>query len=42
MLPQVWRSRWRGFSKLVHTLGVLWLAATVWLMWRWNLLGGPV
>lgn len=42
MLPLVWRSRWRGFSKLVHTLGVLWLAATVWLMWRWNLLGGPV
>ena len=42
MLPLVWRSRWRGFSKGVHTLGVLWLAGTVWLMWRWNLLGGPV
>jgi CubicO group peptidase (beta-lactamase class C family) len=42
MLPLVWRSRWRGFSKTVHTLGVLWLLATVWLLWRWNLLGGPV
>lgn len=42
MLPLVWRSRWRGTAKLVHTLGVLWLVTTVWLMWRWNLLGGPV
>jgi CubicO group peptidase (beta-lactamase class C family) len=42
MLPWVWRSRWRGFSKALHTLGVLWLAVTVWLLWRWNLLGGPV
>lgn len=42
MLPQVWRSRWNGLAKGIHTLGVLWLAATVWLMWRWNLLGGPV
>jgi CubicO group peptidase (beta-lactamase class C family) len=42
MLPLVWRSRWRGVSKVLYTLGVLWLAVTVWLLWRWNLLGGPV
>lgn len=42
LLPAVWRSRWRGFSKLCHSLGVFWLALTVWLLWRWNLLGGPV
>jgi hypothetical protein len=42
MLPLVWRSRWRALAKGLHTAGVFWLAGTVWLMWRWNLLGGPV
>lgn len=42
LLPAVWRSRWRGYSKFSYSLGVLWLALTVWLLWRWNLLGGPV
>jgi CubicO group peptidase (beta-lactamase class C family) len=42
MLPLVWRSRWRALAKGLHTVGVFWLAGTVWLMWRWNLLGGPV
>lgn len=39
-LPVVWRSRWRGVSKLVYTAGVALLALTVFLMWRWNLLAG--
>lgn len=42
MLPWVWKSRWRWLSKGLYTLGVLWIAVTVWLLWRWNLLGGPV
>jgi CubicO group peptidase (beta-lactamase class C family) len=42
LLPWVWRSRWRPAAKLGHTVAVGWAAFTVFLLWRWNLLGGPV
>jgi len=36
-LPTVWRSDWRAWPKLRHSLGVLLLAAACFVLWQWNL-----
>lgn len=38
-LVPVWRGRWNAWPKLRYTLAVLVLAASVVLMWQWNLIG---